>query len=148
MADSFVAMRVTTTTYKGRCTQCRHLARHHRVGGWWRGGGRKHLSFCTLGCAKHGCEGVAPGVAIVARIKDPDRDRSPTSVLLRRLFGLTLGEAKAVLAVARTQSQKEAAREAGVARTTLRTQIHHAYEKLGLHDRADLLRLLAGYGFG
>jgi DNA-binding CsgD family transcriptional regulator/GAF domain-containing protein len=89
-----------------------------------------------------------PGTPIVARIKDPDRDRLPTPALLRRLFGLTLGEARAVLAVSRTQSQDAAARHAGVARTTLRTQLHHAYEKLGLHDRADLLRLLAGYGFG
>jgi DNA-binding CsgD family transcriptional regulator len=92
--------------------------------------------------------GLVPGIAVVVRIKDPDRDRSPTPALLRRLLGLTLGEARAVLAVSRTQSQEEAARQAGVARTTLRTQLHHAYEKLGLHERADLLRLFASYGFG
>jgi GAF domain-containing protein/DNA-binding CsgD family transcriptional regulator len=91
---------------------------------------------------------LLPGTAIVARIKDPDRDRLPTPVLLRRMFGLTLGEARAVLAVCCAQSQDAAARHAGVARTTLRTQLHHAYEKLGLHDRADLLRLLVSYGFG
>jgi DNA-binding CsgD family transcriptional regulator len=91
---------------------------------------------------------LVPGTAVVARIKDPDRDRSPTPALLRRLLGLTLGEARAVLAVSRTKDQKAAARSSGVARTTLRTQLHHAYEKLGLHDRADLLRLLASYGFG
>ena len=91
---------------------------------------------------------LVPGTAVVARIKDPDRDRSPTPVLLQRLLGLTLGEARAVLAVSRTKDQEAAARRAGVARTTLRTQLHHAYVKLGLHDRADLLRLLASYGFG
>jgi len=91
---------------------------------------------------------LVAGTAVVVRIKDPDRDRSPTAALLQRLLGLTLGEARAVLAVAHTQSQDAAARRAGVARTTLRTQLHHAYEKLDLHDRADLLRLLASYGFG
>jgi hypothetical protein len=29
----------------------------------------------------------------------------------------------------------------------LRTQLHHAYQKLGLHDRSDLFRLLTSYGF-
>jgi DNA-binding CsgD family transcriptional regulator len=67
--------------------------------------------------------------------------------LLRRLLGLTLGEARAVLAISRAQSQDAAARDAGVARTTLRTQLHHAYQKLGLHDRSALLRLLTSYGF-
>jgi DNA-binding CsgD family transcriptional regulator len=48
---------------------------------------------------------------------------------------------------ARTQSQDEAAQHSGVARTTLRTQLHHAHQKLGLHDRSDLSRLLTSYGF-
>jgi DNA-binding CsgD family transcriptional regulator len=91
---------------------------------------------------------LLPRTVVVVRIKDPDRDRSPSPALLRQLLGLTLGEARAVLAVCRTQSQDEAARRVGVARTTLRTQLRQAYQKLGLRDRADLLRLLASYGFG
>jgi DNA-binding CsgD family transcriptional regulator len=92
--------------------------------------------------------GLLPSTALVVRIKHPERDRSPTPAVLQRLLGLTLGEARAVLAVCQTQSQELAARRVGVARTTLRTQLRHAYQKLGLQDRADLLRLLGRYGFG
>jgi DNA-binding CsgD family transcriptional regulator len=91
---------------------------------------------------------LLPRTVVVVRIKDPDRDRAPSPTLLRQLLGLTLGEARAVLAVCRTQSQDEAAQRVGVARTTLRTQLRQAYQKLGLRDRTDLLRLLASYGFG
>ncbi len=88
------------------------------------------------------------GSAIVmVRIEDPGYRRLPTAELLRKLLEVTLGEAKVMLAVARTDSQEEAAAQLRVAKTTVRTQLHHAYQKLGIHDRAELLRLLAMYGF-
>ena len=45
------------------------------------------------------------------------------------------------------RSQEEAAQHVGRAVPTLRTQLHHAYAKLGIHDVVDLSRLLAAYGF-
>jgi DNA-binding CsgD family transcriptional regulator len=85
--------------------------------------------------------------ALMVRIEDPDPPRLPTPELLRKLLDVTLGEAKVMLAVASTDTQEQAAAQLGVAKTTVRTQLHHAYQKLGIHDRAELLRLLAIYGF-
>ena len=84
---------------------------------------------------------------IVVRIRDPDQARSPAPALLQRLLGVTPAEARALIEIARSQSQDEAARRLGVSKATVRTQLHSAYHKLGLHDRADLLRLLGAYGF-
>ena len=61
----------------------------------------------------------------------PSRTAPPAPVLVQRLFGVTLAEAKAMLAVVRTQDQVEAALQAGVARTTLRTQLRQAYRRAG-----------------
>ncbi len=83
----------------------------------------------------------------MVRIEDPGHRRVPTPELLRKLLDVTLGEAKVMLAVARTDSQEEAAARLRVAKTTVRTQLHHVYQKLGIHNRAELLRLLATYGF-
>ncbi|MBV9758749.1 MAG: hypothetical protein JO047_17025 [Alphaproteobacteria bacterium] len=87
------------------------------------------------------------GAVLAVRIKDPDREASPPPAQLAQLFGLTPSEAKAVLATARASSQGEAARHLGRAKTTLRTHLHHAYQKLGVHDPAEMVRLLAAYGF-
>jgi hypothetical protein len=43
--------------------------------------------------------------------------------------------------------RSEAARRRGVARATLRTQLHAAYGKLGGNGRDELVHLLASYGF-
>ena len=83
----------------------------------------------------------------MVRVKDPDGRRVPTPALLRELLGLTLGEARAVLVIASTESQDQAAERLGVAKTTLRTHLHHAYQKLGIHNRAELMRLFASYNF-
>jgi DNA-binding CsgD family transcriptional regulator len=90
---------------------------------------------------------LVPTALLMVRVKDPDGRRVPTPALLRELLGLTLGEARAVLVIAATESQDQAAERLGVAKTTLRTHLHHAYQKLGIHNRAELMRLFASYNF-
>jgi DNA-binding CsgD family transcriptional regulator/PAS domain-containing protein len=91
--------------------------------------------------------GSLPGAAWVVRIRDPERRRRPDPRLLQELFGLTPAEAGVVLEMLPPRSEEEAARRRGVAKSTLRAQLHAAYGKLGVNGRDELVYLLASYGF-
>jgi DNA-binding CsgD family transcriptional regulator len=67
--------------------------------------------------------------------------------VLQRLFGLTQAEAGVVLGMLPPRSEDEAARHRGVAKSTLRAQLHTAYHKLGVNGRDELVYLLTSYGF-
>ena len=67
--------------------------------------------------------------------------------MLQRLFGLTQAEAAVVLGMLPPRSEDEAARRRGVAKSTLRAQLHAAYGKLCVNGRDELVYLLASYGF-
>jgi len=108
---------------------------------------RRALLVQVTTCRGAELRSLIPGAVLMVRVKDPDGQRVPTPALLRELLGLTLGEAKAILAVARMESQDQAAESLGVAKTTLRTHLHHAYQKLGIHNRAELMRVFAAYNF-
>ena len=77
---------------------------------------------------------------------DPERRRKPDLAVLQRLFGLTSAEA-AVVSETLPPRSEAAARRRGVARATLRTQLHAAYGKLGVNGHDELVHLLASYGF-
>jgi PAS domain-containing protein len=91
--------------------------------------------------------GPLPGTAWVVRISDPERGRKPDPAVLQRLFGLNQAEAAVVTEMLPPRSEDEAARRRGVAKSTLRAQLHAAYGKLGVNGRDELVYLLAGYGF-
>jgi DNA-binding CsgD family transcriptional regulator len=91
--------------------------------------------------------GSLPGAAWVVRISDPERRRKADPRMLQRLFGLTQAEAAVVLGMLPPRSEDEAARRRGVAKSTLRAQLHAAYGKLGVNGRDELVYLLASYGF-
>jgi PAS domain-containing protein len=88
-----------------------------------------------------------PGAAWAVKISDPERRRQPDPLILQRLFGLTAAEAAIVLEMLPPRSEDEAARRRGIAKSTLRTQLHAAYGKLGVNGRDELVYLLASYGF-
>jgi PAS domain-containing protein len=88
-----------------------------------------------------------PAACWVIKISDPERRRKPDPAVLQRLFGLTPAEAASVLELLPPRSEAAAARRRGVARATLRTQLHAAYGKLGINGRDELVHLLASYGF-
>ena len=83
----------------------------------------------------------------MVRIRDPERPRKPDPAILQRLFGLTPAEVAVVAEMLPPRSEDEAARRRGVAKATLRTQLHAAYGKLGVNGRDELVHLLASYGF-
>jgi DNA-binding CsgD family transcriptional regulator len=81
------------------------------------------------------------------RISNPERRRKANPRVLQRLFGLTQAEAAVVLGMLPPRSEDEAARRRGVAKSTLRAQLHAAYGKLCVNGRDELVYLLASYGF-
>lgn len=85
--------------------------------------------------------------SLMLRIRNPDQGRLPTPALLRKLLRITPAEARVVLAIMGTDDQDQAAAQLEVAKPTLRTHLQHVYQTLGIHGRAELLQLLAAYGF-
>jgi len=81
------------------------------------------------------------------RIKIPERRHAATVLQLQQLLGVTLPEAKAVRAVMQSADHAEAARRLGRSVPLVRTYLHRVYDRLDVHDAAELTRLLAGYGF-
>jgi DNA-binding CsgD family transcriptional regulator len=75
-------------------------------------------------------------------MSDPDISDTPTIESLQRTFDLTHREAEMAIAVARGHGLKVAARTMGVAVTTARTQLQHAFEKTGTSHQAELAALV------
>jgi|RhiMethySRZTD1v2_1073278.scaffolds.fasta_scaffold360026_1 DNA-binding CsgD family transcriptional regulator len=78
----------------------------------------------------------------VVFMSDPDITDTPTIESLRRSFDLTHREAELAIAVARGHGLKMAAKAMGVAITTARTQLQHAFEKTGTSHQAELAALV------
>jgi PAS domain-containing protein len=108
---------------------------------------RRPLLVAATPLAPPRTNGPLPGAAWVVRISDPERGHKPDPAVLQRLFGLTQAEAAVVMEMLPPRSEDEAARHRGVAKSTLRAQLHSAYGKLGINGRDELVYLLASYGF-
>lgn len=63
-----------------------------------------------------------------------------------RAFGLSAREAEVLGLIARGRSVQAAADELFVAHSTVKTHIGHIYEKAGVSNRQDLLKMLDGFG--
>jgi DNA-binding CsgD family transcriptional regulator len=75
-------------------------------------------------------------------IVDPDREPEPPASLLRRLYGLTRSEAEIALMVLRGQGRNHIADELSLSLATVKTHLHHVFDKTGTHRQAELVRLL------
>ena len=62
------------------------------------------------------------------------------------MFGLSTREIEVLGLIARGRSVQAAADELFVAHSTVKTHIGHIYEKAGVSNRQDLLKLLDGFG--
>lgn len=76
-------------------------------------------------------------------VVDPERQPEPPAALLRRLYGLTKGEAQVALLVMRGEGLAPIAEELCVSLTTVKTHLRHVFDKTGIHRQAELVRLLA-----
>jgi DNA-binding CsgD family transcriptional regulator len=82
----------------------------------------------------------APSALIV--IKDPERETEPATILLRRLHGLTVGEAEVAVRLTGGTSLREIASELSVSYHTVRTHLQHVFDKTDTHRQGELIRLL------
>ena len=86
---------------------------------------------------------VAPFAASVAVFtKDPAEALLMPGEAFARLYGLTGGELRALLALAQGMGAKEAADMLGISEPTVRTHLQRIFSKTGTTRQADLLRLL------
>jgi DNA-binding CsgD family transcriptional regulator len=80
---------------------------------------------------------------IVLVLVDVGSRLQPSKGTLRRLFGLTSAESKLALGLAAGSSPDELAREIGVRKTTVRTQLASVFSKTQTSRQGELVALLA-----
>ena len=77
-------------------------------------------------------------------IIDPEQASEPPKMLLIRLFGLTSGEADVALLMLRGDGLKPIAADLALSMATVKTHLHHIFNKTDTHRQAELVRLLLG----
>lgn len=87
-----------------------------------------------------------PGDSADARalvvIMDPEQNPEPPPMLLRRLYGFTNAEAEVALRVLRGDGLTPIADDLSLSMATIKTHLHHVFDKTGTHRQAELIRLL------
>lgn len=81
-------------------------------------------------------------VAALVVIMDPEQNPEPPPMLLRRLYGFTNAEAEVALRVMRGDGLKPIAEDLSLSMATIKTHLHHIFDKTGTHRQAELIRLL------
>jgi DNA-binding CsgD family transcriptional regulator len=91
----------------------------------------------------HQATSVDPGaVMALVMIIDPEQEREPPKMLIRRLFGLTNAEVDVALRVMRGDGLKPIAADLGLSRATVNTHLQRIFDKTDTHRQAELVRLL------
>lgn len=75
-------------------------------------------------------------------IIDPELEREPPKMLIMRLFGLTNAEADVALRVMRGDGLKPISEDMALSIATIKTHVHHIFDKTDTHRQAELVRLL------
>ena len=84
-----------------------------------------------------------PTDAVVAMfITDPERIALPGIETVRRLWGLTLAEARLLLNLTAGQTVEESAEQLDISRNTARTRLKTIFAKTDTHRQAELIRLV------
>jgi DNA-binding CsgD family transcriptional regulator len=86
--------------------------------------------------------GNPPAARALLMIIDPEQETEPPKVLLRRLFGFTSGEADVALLMLRGSGLKPIAADLALSMATVKTHLHHIFNKTDTHRQAELVRLL------
>jgi DNA-binding CsgD family transcriptional regulator len=87
-------------------------------------------------------EGEFTEVRALVVIMDPDQNPEPPPMLLRRLYNLTNAEAEVALRVMRGDGLRPIAEDLSLSMATIKTHLHHVFDKTGTHRQAELIRLL------
>jgi DNA-binding CsgD family transcriptional regulator len=87
---------------------------------------------------------VFPAIAALfvrrAALKDPSLPQS-----IAQIYGLTRSELRVLEAVVEIGGVADVAQALGLAASTVKTHLHHVFEKTGTRRQSDLVRLLAGF---
>jgi DNA-binding CsgD family transcriptional regulator len=83
------------------------------------------------------------GAKILVMIIDPELEPEPPKALIMRLFGLTNAEADVALRVMRGEGLKPISEDMALSIATIKTHVHHIFDKTDTHRQAELVRLLS-----
>lgn len=75
-------------------------------------------------------------------IFDPEKVPTPTTEVVKRLFGLSRAEAELAVALCCGKTLEDAAQERGTSTHTTRTQLKHIFHKTGTKRQTDLVAML------
>jgi DNA-binding CsgD family transcriptional regulator/PAS domain-containing protein len=89
---------------------------------------------------------IASEATALVLIIDPDQGAEPAGAQVRRLYGLTVGEAEVAVRLTAGASLGEIANELSVSYQTVRTHLQHIFYKTDTHRQAELVRLLLTAG--
>jgi DNA-binding CsgD family transcriptional regulator len=85
-----------------------------------------------------------PAIAVMfvrrAALKDPSLPQS-----IAQIYGLTPAELRVLEAVVEIGGVSDTARALGLAASTVKTHLHHVFEKTGTRRQSDLVRLVVGF---
>jgi DNA-binding CsgD family transcriptional regulator len=79
--------------------------------------------------------------SIAVFVRDPESDHL-SAANVARTFGLTEAEARAAVAVSRSQGIADAASALDLSPNTVKTTLQRVFAKTGTHSQAELVRLL------
>lgn len=79
---------------------------------------------------------------VIAFISDPAQELQVDPEYLRKTFGLTPAEIRIAVALCQNGTIEEAAAKAGVAVSTVKTQLKQVYQKTGVDNRTRLTKLI------
>lgn len=101
--------------------------------------GKRPLSLlaCPAAPTQH-----LPGPAVILFVSDPDQPRNVDAERVAQLHGLTPAEGRLAAHLVQGATLDEAARQMGVALTTVRTHLKRTFEKTGTKRQAELVKLL------
>ncbi|SMG49017.1 helix-turn-helix transcriptional regulator [Paraburkholderia susongensis] len=102
-----------------------------------------HVLISPLSCDTAWAGIISQRPAVMVVLIDPERAPSGSSDQLIRLFRLTPAEARVASEIGRGERLNAVAESLGVLPSTVRTHLHHVFEKTGTRRQAELVRLMA-----
>jgi DNA-binding CsgD family transcriptional regulator len=143
-SGSLVATHTSTNTelqgsIAGACTELRNGSRGGVSFACGRPSGKRPYVVHVLPVANAEHPSVARALVMII---DPEQDVEPPKTLMRRLFGLTNAEAEVALRVVRGDGLKPISEDLALSTTTIKTHLHHIFDKTDTHRQAELVRLL------
>jgi DNA-binding CsgD family transcriptional regulator len=104
--------------------------------------GKRPYVIHVLPSRRRDCDEPLRRPMALVLIVDPEDEPEPTTALLRRLYHLTNAEAEVALHVMRGADLKQISEELSISLLTVRTHLHHVFDKTDTHRQAELVHLL------